>query len=368
MKLLIQFLLMLVFSSSSIQLMALEINHVYHKPDIFNPSKSEVATVFFNISSAASVRLNVYDDRDMLISTRLKKNLFAGDHFIKWDGKDTAGNHVPPEAYRYTLVAHDDDGKKSEHDLTDLTGEKRYVIRDIKWDAELHQFKYTLPEPARIMIRVGLNNHGPLLASVVNWVPRLSGDQVEYWDGKDSSKFLDLTNHPNIQIDIQAYTLSKNTLFVGPKSDQVKFIEAPWVKEKRQRKKYKKKQMIAAQQQKPASRGDYLALLTLPDDLPKNQNGVPVVSTIIPVIISVAPKYQQLVQNRRQESVFFIDGQFVFENEVGYLPKTWMLDVKNISEGEHFLTVNIRGYEGNFGLATTKIFVKHEKKSNRYDT
>lgn len=61
---------------------------------------------------------------------------------------------------------------------------------------------------------------------------------------------------------------------------------------------------------------------------------------------------------RRFEPVFFVDGQFAFENEVGFVPMTWNFDPRSLNEGEHYLTVNLRGYEGNFGIATLKVLVQ----------
>jgi hypothetical protein len=36
---------------------------------------------------------------------------------------------------------------------------------------------------------------------------------------------------------------------------------------------------------------------------------------------------------------------------------TWNFDPAALNEGEHFLTVNLRGYEGNFGMATVKVWI-----------
>jgi hypothetical protein len=37
---------------------------------------------------------------------------------------------------------------------------------------------------------------------------------------------------------------------------------------------------------------------------------------------------------------------------------TWNFDPAALNEGEHFLSVDLRGYEGNFGMATLKVFVQ----------
>lgn len=37
---------------------------------------------------------------------------------------------------------------------------------------------------------------------------------------------------------------------------------------------------------------------------------------------------------------------------------TWKWDSSKFNPGEHFVTLNIRGYEGNFGAATVKVLVE----------
>jgi hypothetical protein len=38
---------------------------------------------------------------------------------------------------------------------------------------------------------------------------------------------------------------------------------------------------------------------------------------------------------------------------------TWLWDTSTVNEGEHYVTTNVRGYEGNFGTATLKVWVVH---------
>ena len=284
----------------------------------------------------------------------------AGEYSQKWNGKDDSNRMVPAEAYHYTIEAAGVDGHLVEYDISDYTGGKRLKIKNVVWSRESRQFEYKLKKPARILLRIGLENNGPLLANVMNWVPRAVGNHVERWDGMDISGVIELSKHPKMDIDIQAYTLSKNTILVGEKPMQVAFVDIKQSKEKRKQKKIPRKRMVAAQQQAPETRGDYPAKLSLPEGLPKTDGGVPIVSGLLPVVLSVAQANNAVALNRRAESVFYVDGLFSFENEVGFLPMTWQLNTNELNEGEHYLSVNLRGYEGNFGLATIKIHVKNK--------
>ncbi|TCK18884.1 FlgD-like protein [Thiogranum longum] len=348
-----------VFSATSMGVYALEIERVSHAPAQFIPTKGKFTNINFALSEKADVELKVFDDRDKLVRRIARKDLAAGEQTIPWSGQDEAGHTVPAEAYRYTLTAN----TTVEHDLSDLTGGET-VRSKILWNSDKMQFEYSLDKPSRVLIRVGLENHGPLMATIRNWVPRQAGSHIERWDGKDASGELDLSKHPKLVVSMRAYTLSQNTILVGPEPNQVSFIRAmTWPSESRKVKKKPVKRMIAAQQQSAETRGDYLVNLNLPEGLKTDKHGVPIVTGHIPVMLDVDEKHRTIALNRRSETVFYIDGQFTFENEVGFLPMAWMLDTTHLNNGEHFLSVNLRGYEGNFGLATRKIIVQHPRTS-----
>lgn len=339
---------------------ALEITQVSHSPKFFLPKKGEMSDIYFTVSKSSAVKVNIYDDRDVLVRN-IKVNVTKpGQQTVQWDGKDQAGNWVPPEAYRYTIMA-EKNGVQIEHDFSDHTGLEQYRVKDIKWHAKKKYFTYTLNKPSRVFIRVGLAENGPLLATVLNWLPRTTGQQKQLWNGMDTSGVLDLTNHTKMLVYARAYTLSDNTILVGPHSDQSAYVkDLSWTFEKRKVKQVKKKRIHSPERQTPETRGDYQVRLVLPDGLKKTDKGVPIVSGMVSLLLEADKEYRLLAVGRRSEPVFYIDGQFSFENEVGFLPMTWRLDTSVINEGEHYLTANLRGYEGNFGLATVKVYVKHK--------
>ncbi len=339
---------------------ALEIANVYHEPAMFEPKQGQTTTIGFRLTDSAMVNLNIYDDRDLLVRRiATDKVLTAGDHAMIWDGKDQAGRLVPPEAYRYTLTAENAEGKTVEYDISDVTGGGTLIPRSVKWVPEKKEIQYTLPKSARVNIRVGLKNHGPMLGTVTDWVPRMAGVNTESWDGKDASNVLELSDHPQLDIIAQAFALSENTIIVGPKSDRVKLIkDMPWKASKRERKKKAKKRMYAHAQQPVETRGDITISLSLPKSLPKNEDGLPIITDKVPFRLHVAPAHRAHILATRFEAVFFVDGQFVFESEGAFIPMSWIWDPAGSNEGVHYITANVRGYEGNFGAATIKVVVK----------
>ncbi len=347
---------------SATAIAALEIRDVRHDRDHFDPGKNEQVTIRFTLSDPASVSLNIYDGRDLLIrSINSKNELSGGEHTQGWDGKDQAARPVPPGAYHYTLVANTQAGETVEYDLTDLTGGDDLDVKDIQWDPDKGGLRYVLTNNARVNIRIGLKNDGPLLRTLINWVPRQGGVQTETWDGKDESGVLDLAKHARLVFAAQAFSLSDNTLLVGPNENQNMLVEKlPWGEVRREVKKRPPKRMYAHAQQPLENRGDFNIELVLPDGIKRNKAGVPIVSGSVPVRLDIDDRDRARALAQRFEPVFFLDGVFVFENETGFLPMTWNWDASAVNPGTHYLTANLRGYEGNFGIATVKVNVEKE--------
>jgi hypothetical protein len=316
--------------------------------------------VRFAITAPAYVVLRLYDGRDIQIREIAGRSLLRADeHTLTWDLRDQRGRPVPDEAYSYALEARGEDGKRVRHDLTDLTGGNDITVRDVKWHAASGKLSYVLDRPARVSVRMGLNEGGPLLRTLLDWVVRPAGVQQESWDGRDASDVLDVGQHPRLVVNVRAFALSDNSILVGGTPAKVALIEDLDGSAGRREKTTKgTKRMYAHSQQSLEERGDFGVHLTLPEDLPRTSTGLPIVSTIVPVRLNVAAQDRLRALARRFEPVFFVDGVFAFENEVGFVPMTWNFDPATLNEGEHFLTVNLRGYEGNFGMATLKVFIR----------
>lgn len=323
----------------------------------FDPAKQESATIRFNLSEPADVILGVYDGRDHQVYRQQAKHFDAGDQSVSWNGMDEQGHPVPAEAYAYTLTAKNGHGETL-HDITDLTGGDLLAVKDVHWDAEAGVVRYTLDRPARVNLRLGLQD-GPYLRTLIDWVPRSAGPHEEHWDGKDASGVLALGSNPAVTPVVKAYALSDNTLFVGTPSDHLQFVAertAPVLRERNAPR--QAKQMFDNAQQPLETRGDLVAILGLDGKYAQDKEGRWIVSGKVPFTANVPEADRQRVLQRRFEAVFYVDGVFTHENELGYLPLTWTWDASQVNPGEHFITLNIRGYEGNFGASTLKVLVE----------
>jgi len=348
------------------QLMALSLERVSHDHYYIEPTKGSTVNVRFSLTQAAYVTLSWYDGRDWLIR-RINSGqiLPAGEHHLNWDGRDQQGRVVPAEAYRYTLRAYSEAGDSVEYDVSEYSGGKKLHASNVKWDPQTKKITYVLPTMSRVNVRIGLGNSGPLMTTLLNWVPRLSGRHTFFWDGKDREKVIELGRHPRRDILVQAFSLSDNTVLVGPEQQQSQLIRnIRWIKEKRKPKRTFKKNMFDHSQQAMTQRGDFPVLLVLPDKLRKTKDNIPVVSQRTPMRIDLEKKYWQQVLDQRIEIVLYLDGQYIEESEAGTLPQTWFLDLEGINPGVHYVTVNLRGYEGNFGARTIKVYVEAQKMSH----
>ncbi|WKD48530.1 FlgD immunoglobulin-like domain containing protein [Microbulbifer spongiae] len=342
----------------SIGVQALAITQVSVDKQVFEPARGERARIRFVLDEPARIALALYDGRDRLVRVVEGGEVAAGVQQLSWDGLDLHGHPVPAEAYSYTLSATNNE-RSVTHDLTDLTGGARVEVADVRWDTDAGRIRYHLSQPARVSIRLGLKAGGPLLRTLLDWAPRPGGAQAESWDGWDESQVLKIDAHPRLNLAVTAYALPQNTLFVGERPQRVAFADLP--AEKRREKNTtgpRTKRMYHHADQPLERRGDIATHLSLGIDAERDSEGRWRVSGTVPLRLHVAQKDRARLLAQRFEPVFYVDGIFAFENEVGFLPMTWQWDSRRVSAGEHFVTVNVRGYEGNFGTATLKLWVE----------
>jgi len=82
--------------------------HLWLKPATPNPARED-ALISFGLPRAARVDLAVFDSRGRRIREIVRGSLPAGEHVMRWDGRDGAGKRVPNGLYFYRLEA---DGRR----------------------------------------------------------------------------------------------------------------------------------------------------------------------------------------------------------------------------------------------------------------
>lgn len=340
---------------------ALEIAKVRADRVRFDPAKGETLGVAFRLTAPARVELRIYDGRELRIR-RIESpgELPAGDHALRWDGRDEAGRPVPPEAYHYTLQASAQDGREVVHDLSDRTGGETLTVGALAYDPEKEQLRYVLPALARVNLRAGLGGGGPLLRTVLDWVPREAGARSVTWEGKDASGVLALGRHPELALVGNAFSLPENTVLVGPEADAVTLIEPLAFEAPERPNRAKRPRRHGDYPGQPIeTRRDVAIALELGGDLQRSGEGLPIVGEVVAVRMTVPDAQQaERILAERFETTFFLDGQYRFEIESGFLPATWLFDPAGVAPGTHYITGNLLGYEGHFGMATLAVEVR----------
>jgi hypothetical protein len=340
---------------------ALEIAKVRADRVRIDPAKGEKVTIAFRLTAPAKVDLRIYDGRDLRIRrVASEAELTADDHALVWDGRDEAGRAVPPEAYHYTLHATGAAGEVV-HDLTDSTGNEVVTVSALSFDGARKQIAYVLPALARVNVRAGFAGGGPLLRTLVDWVPREAGPRTEAWDGRDQSGVLELAGHEALALVGNAYSLPENTVLVGDGATaEVTLIrDVTWDAPERPNRKQRPRRHGDYPGQPIETRRDVAIALALSGSPKRNAQGLPIVTGPTAVHMTVPDaKEAERILAERFETAFFLDGQYQYENEAGFLPATWLFDPAGAAPGVHYLTGNLLGYEGHFGIATLAVEVQ----------
>lgn len=339
-----------------------QISRVFCDPMSFDPGQGQGASIHYRLSAPVDVTVKIYDARNLLVRDLLQRMpQGAGDHRVNWDGKDNAGRRVPPNFYVYTIRASGADGEVVTHDLTDLTGGTLLSAGEVAYDAGAEKISYMLPTHAIVNIRIGLSQGGPLLTTLLDWVPRRGGLNKEPWDGWDCTRSLKVSRLKNFRVNVFAYSLPNNSIVVTGSENMRRpgFIrEISWEVEQREPKSRQRKEMYNHWQHPRDKCYDPTIRLSLGANVLRNSEGLPMITGPVPIRMEVAQEDIEFMLDQRFEVVYYVDFVFVYEEELGYTPFTWVWNPAGVNEGVHYLTVMLRGYEGHFGTVTKKVFVR----------
>jgi len=338
---------------------ALTITSVSHKAMTNESGQLNRVNIRFALDEDAAVELNIYDGRDYLIRQLPSKSYTAGDNSIEWGLDDNGGNRVPDGHYHYTLTAKGSGGNSVTYDTTDLTGGDLRPLSNLEWDNKTGELKYSVRKSSLVNIRAGVENGGPLLLTLLNWYPRSYGMHTEIWNGKDASGQLDISQIEGMHLSGTAYTLSSNTVIVGQPAAAPEFIkEITWDKQQRVASSVKYSGRLKLGVANLSDKRDFTVIMEIPDDFKQAEDGNIILSGVVPVRITAPDDQLQRINNQRFEPVLFVDGKYQSEIEVGFLPLTWRLDTTVLTPGDHYIAINLRGFDGEYGVAIKKFRIE----------
>ena len=324
----------------------------------FNPTQKGEVKLRYHLARDARVTVNVYDPDWGLIKTIAEESpQKSGENTIVWKGMDSKGTIVPDEAYFFTIMAEDTTGKKEVYDPTTFSGGVTHDIVDANIDREEHTIDYRMPEMGRVMIRVGVQG-GPLMTTIVDWLPRVKGAVTEYWNGKDKDGLVDLLEIPKAKMIVTYFSLPENSVIAygnrkityrSYKKEQGKTVS-------RKPDRGTLTENISHHYKLPRTI-DYAPELTIDFSNTVESKDMDVVvlkgKTIVKVDLDGDDR--EVFKNQQFEIAFFLDQKFHAEDEVGYTPFNWMWDVSQVEPGDHVLTVNISGFRDQVGVLSRKV-------------
>ena len=361
-KLIIQIIVALLLSSS---LFAKDIvSFTPYKKSEFSPARKQSFDIPFVLKEKAKVNVHIYTPDGNLIRTiSSNKALANGNNSLTWDGKDNTGIIVPDEAYTVKLEAKN----KSNHTKIDpltYSGGEIETERNTKF-LKNGKIIYNLSKPSRVMIRAGLKD-GPMMRSLINWIPKAKGKNIQHWNGYDEDKTVNVFKTNNYGILVVAFSLPEYSIITtGNKKltyakyfTDKKFTFKPVPKEKR----------LLERNKKGISPHFYAFRLTdkdprigihFPKNIKKNKDGIPMLKNdkAIPIKVTMPTEDEAFIEESKYEVSFFMDYQFKSEEELGYMPITWLWSPNGFSKGEHILTVNVSGFSGQVGVKNIKFII-----------
>jgi len=326
----------------------------------FNPSKEQTFSLPVSIADtvpADNVVIEIRTHDDDLIRTLPLKGVKPkeGIYPLVWDGRDSDKQLVPNEAY-YPILVVTDEKDKMFIDPRDYSGGEE--VYDFDKNIATKTIEYTLPVASRMLVRSGIKN-GPMLATIVDWAPRTAGFHAERWSGRDADGVITIDQNPQVGYLIIGYQLPDHSIITYG-NDKENY------RQYRERKAWQIKK--ANYENRLLERGDKLIRAEFYSPIlqqkspridvnlvdKKNRKPIETIQDFDEVLVEVKlNEFDEVyLDQERYEISFFVDNEFIAEEEQGFVPFTWRWSPGRfgIKSGDHVLTVNVSGYNGQVGV------------------
>ena len=325
----------------------------------FNPSDGETVQIKFISTHEGQAIVRIYDRLSYLVRE------FSLEHIggespvtVEWDGRDESGAIVPNEAYFFTVEVWDQQGRSAEYNPS-ASNRAPVVPLITRYDSLKKNVSFELSEDSVVDIRAGIADGGPLLMTLVEWKPYLKGRHSIAWDGWDVSKTLHVAKQDKQHLFTQIAPLPENSILTYGNTDLGDQLYSHLVGDNNINLRARESDS------KPYSQLDVLPFKEINPEftfdfgrVTRNKDGLALLRGEVPITIRLNETIQQRVTEVRYEILVFIDNEFVTEIEEGRSPARLLLDMAPLTDGEHWVTVNVVTLQG--GLATaSQRFIKH---------
>jgi len=325
----------------------------------FNPTSGQTFTLSVEITTPGNIKVAIYtSDGDLVRTLSGEKTDKAGIHKIIWDGKDQNNVIVPNEAY-IPVIKLVTSKAAYEYDPRNTSGGEEIRINpQIKTAG---QIVFQLDQPSRILARAGVKS-GPMMKSILNWQVRGKGRNVVFWNGYDHDNLVKLTSSDQLALLVTGFELPSHAILT---LGNTTLNYHAWRKNNEWPSAMSDLSKVAfARDGRRLSRHYYLPRsvdidprisLEIVDQLPKNKDGIPIVSGPVSLKVGMHAEDRWAMQQSLYEVAFFINNTFISEEEQGYVPLTWRWNPVGLKPGIHLVTVNVSGFNGQVGVKSLQI-------------
>jgi len=327
----------------------------------FSPIRKELFSIPIRISHPEKIRkldLEIRTADNDLINTLKIAEIEKGktSYTLSWSGRDMEGDLVPDEAYIPVIVVTDIDSHITYIDPRNNSGGEEIY----EFDKRIYPgtIEYKLPVASRMLIRSGIKN-GPMLRTIIDWQPRSAGFHAERWSGLDSDKIIKIEENPEVGYLIIGYQLPTHSIITYGNTQES-------YREYRERQQWSLPEALFTNQ--PRERGGKLIRPEIYTPILKQKSPaieVNLFDTVrkktvtavegmeeLFVEIKLDPLDELYLDQERYEICFFVDNEFIAEEEQGFVPFKWRWSPGRfgITPGTHVLTINVSGYSGQVGV------------------
>lgn len=312
--------------------------------------------VRFSCESAATTRVDVFDDRGFVVRSLDLGDLEPGDHEATWDGRSDTGAPVPSGVYRYAIVAQSPAGIAI-HEPSDTTGGEEILPLEFTFERASGLLHWIMPRAGRARLRAGITDY-PHLVTLLDWTPLEAGPHSVVWDGFDASGLVHFVDHPDQVILLSLYALPDNTILVDDGRPGTRRVAECAADEPAYPPITKAAPAYFHAQHDPTSCHEVEFDVELLGVSRRDEQNLPIVSGTVLLRVVLDPEDARSLVDQKFEVAFYEDLVFLTEEEDALTPFTFAWDTRRLTPGVHVLTVDVIGYADHLGVRSIQVRVE----------
>lgn len=326
----------------------------------FKPTGGDTVQLLFSLSAGTrSLNVLVIGPNREVVKTINLGVRSSGVQSIRWDGRDQNGRVVPNESYYFRIEGVLRNGEGFEWDPVATSGGEFGDIQTGVFSKRSGTLTYALSQPSRVLVRVGVPG-GALLKTIVDWDPRPNGSVTEFWNGFDEDGAVNGWSLKDRKIVVSYITLPQSAVIAYGGAGDYRGYYDSWGRRTRRIPMPNRLNTRSVSphfmKSRSTDRGFRLSV-TFPELDRPGAPAVPSVRDRLLVNVDVTAKDRDVVADQQLEVILFVDLQFHSEEERGYLPFRYPLDLADLPAGEHVLTVNVVTFGDQVGIGSRRFKV-----------